>query len=54
MTKQCNQCGEDYEHTNQVFTLCPTCEKQRARAYDDHVDPDHWYHQHDPDRATRG
>jgi hypothetical protein len=31
--------------------LCERCAAHRDRAYDDYVDPCHWYHQHEPDRV---
>jgi hypothetical protein len=49
----CHTCGSvtKYACPNNGYPLCPSCNKRRERAYDDYVDPSHWYHQHDPDRV---
>jgi len=55
----CRDCGEktDGRDTTNHFPypfLCPWCQKKRERAYDDYVDPLHWYHGHDPDCIREG
>lgn len=49
--KICKECGDEVETVDSTFGLCRYCKTRRDRAYDDHVDPRHWYHQHDPDRV---
>jgi len=34
--------------------MCSACTHGREWAYDDYVDPLHWYHQHGPDRVCEG
>jgi hypothetical protein len=41
------------QHGNPQF-MCSACVHRRDRAYDDYVDPLHWYHQHDPERMCEG
>ena len=49
---KCKKCGERVEEVDPIYGLCYYCKKENERAYDDYVDPLHWYHQHSPDRAT--
>lgn len=51
-TRKCGDCGCNTEYWDSCHDrpICPFCQDQRECAYDDYVDPIHWYHQHDPER----
>lgn len=50
---ECHDCGESTYRVDRChgYRLCDVCSKRRDRAYDDYVDPEHWYHQHSPERT---
>jgi hypothetical protein len=58
---KCQDCGYDTDRRDKLNDhiypyryLCAPCSKRRDRAYDDYVDPLHWYHGHDPDCIREG
>jgi hypothetical protein len=53
-TKICKHCKREVETVDETFGFCRECKKIQNRAYDNYVDPLHWYHQHDPDRVAEG
>ena len=49
----CRQCGRETPlRDGNGNPECSACKHRRERAYDDYVDPLHWYHQHEPDRVS--
>ncbi len=52
-TRPCCDCGGLTQGWNSCLekAICRECQQRRDDAYDDFVDPAHWYHQHNPDRA---
>jgi hypothetical protein len=52
----CHDCQQPTSRYDSLLDirLCERCADRRDRAYDDYVDPCHWYHQHEPDRMCEG